>query len=188
MGSLFVFLKSKKIGSCTVDTLKGLGTTLVGILATPFSAITCGTSPKLNTWADGTLRAGDILPNIFFRTMKIINPSCIMENSNQYHSGYFSETITKKIKATEINLRDKRQSFFNKQITLRAVYLFAIPLLTITRLGDGLLAIPAVAISILTCGTEPKVNKFATIQLRSAGLLIAGISSHLRSAVNPQGF
>ncbi len=178
----------KKIGSCTIDTLKGLGTTLVGIIATPFSAVTCGKYPKLNNWAENTVRAAHILPNIFFRIMKIINPSCRMVNPDFYNLGRFSESITKKIQTKVMNLSAKGQTNFNKQVTLRAVHAAAIPVLVITRCADGLLAIPAVAFSVLTGGTEPKVNKFATIQLRSAGFLILDISRHLRFAVNPNAF
>lgn len=178
----------KKIGSCTVDTLKGLGTTLVGIIATPFSALTCGHIRKLNDWSNKTLRAAHILPNIFFRTMKIINPSCIMENPNKYALGYFSKKLVNKIDDKTEELNQSKQSWFNKHVTLRAVHAFAIPLLVITRLSDGLLAIPAVAISILTGGSKPNVNKFATIQLRSSGFIFTDISFNLRFAVNPNAF
>ncbi len=163
---------------CVKDTLKATG----GIIATPFSAITCGKFKTLNQWSDLTSKGQEILPNIFKVAMTIVNPlyfqNLIIED------GLFAEPVSKKINLTSYKLKYSG-IWFNNNITLRALKVFSIPVLTLTRTADGLLALPAVAVSVLTSGNYPEINGFASNQLASFGSIFSDVSSNLRAAFNP---
>lgn len=172
----------KALIPCAIECLQDALKATVGIIATPFSAITCGKFKTLNQWSNLTSNGKEILPKIFKVAMTIVNPlyfqNLIIED------GLFAEPVSKKINKTCYKLKYSGIGF-NKNITLRALKVFSIPVLTLTRTADGLLALPAVAVSVLTLGNYPEINGFASNQLRSFGSIFSDVSSNLRAAFNP---
>ena len=172
----------KALIPCAVECFKDSFKATAGIIATPFSAITCGKFKTINQWSDLTSKGKEILPKIFKVAMTIVNP--LYSQNLIIEDGLFAEPVSKKINLTCYKLKYSG-IWFNNNITLRALKFFSIPVLTLTRTADGLLALPAVAVSVLTLGNYKEINGFASNQLISFGSIFSDVSSNLRAAFNP---
>lgn len=163
---------------CLLDAMK-MG---VGIIATPFSIITCGKVKILNRWSDLIPNGANILPRIFSVSVRIINP--VSYEKIIISEGFYTQKASDKIHSTSLNLSND-QNWATRNVALRALQAIAIPVLIVTRTADGLLAVPLVAVSLLTFGSNPEINGFASNQLKSFGSIFSDVSIHLRAAFNP---
>lgn len=76
--------------------------------------------------------------------------------------------------------------YLNKQITTRLCYLIAIPIQTITRLADGILAIFGAIVNIATLGLLVPVNRFTRAHFFSFSELIQAIALQMLLIINPK--
>ena len=176
-----------KIVHCAIDCLKAVAETVVGIIATPFSAIMCNESKTLYDLADKTSAISRILPHIYHTGMKIINPSCrtgVAVSANSHDRGPLAGGFSKAAR-TESILLNECDHFLAKHVLAMAINGNALPIVATLRLADAALVVPAVAFSVMTLGLIPKVNQFASGQLYSIGHLLNDVSYHGRSFVNP---
>ena len=167
------------------DTLNCVGLAseaLIGIVATPFSAITCGKIKKLNKQAKLTFNAKLILPQIFKSLMSIINPNAKYDDKEL--QAVISEIVTE-IFDKKFNELKNSPSLINRQIVLRALILAEIPLSVISRSADTLLAVPIVMASLVTLGTVSKINGLAIRHLKAPLSIINDLSIVLRCLLNP---
>ncbi len=170
---------------CIIPTgrycLKFAAEAIVGVIATPFSAITCGKIKKLNDLADKTISAKYILPLIFNRVLSIINPNAKCTDIKQ--QAFYSRIIIQiDEKFTELK---NSPSFAKREIASRLLIGAGIPVGVIARIADTIIAIPLVASSLLICGTEQKINELALIHLRAPLSIFYDVSISLRCFVNP---
>ncbi len=182
--SLQVSIRKKPVKAfipCAIECFKDTLKATVGIMATPFSAVTCGKFKTLNQLSELTSNGNEILPKLFKASMKVFNPSYTEEFG--LGKNIFTDSIKEKIN-TKI-LRLGCHTWFQRHITLRAVHIAAIPVLTTTRLCDGAFAIPLIASVILCLGSKPDINAVATTHIKSFSRIFSDASIHLRGAFNP---
>lgn len=166
---------------CAIETVVGVGLTLVGAATTPLAAITLNKNNRLNSLANKTQNFKPLLSNIFFTAMRILNPNCILLTTEK---GLCSKYITDTINANYEGLNDSK-SLFKKHVATRASHAFAIPAKVVAAIADAGLAIPAVTRSIVTFGAYQEWNSSAVNQLDSVGDVIPIVSYHFRMMINP---
>lgn len=172
----------KALIPCAIECFKDALKATVGIIATPFSAITCGKFNTFNQLSDLTSNGNEILPKIFKVAMKVLNPSY----NEEFGLGKSLFTDSIKTKINNKILRLGCHTWFKRHITLRAVHAVAIPVLTITRIADGAFAICLVAASIFPfLGSKPDLNAIASTHIKSFSRIFSDVSIHLRGAFNP---
>lgn len=158
--------------------------TLVGLAVTPLAALSFGKVKELNSFAGLSILSASILPNIFTVAMEILNPNCKIT----YHSkgeGTLQKKIQLKAKAILLNLTRTNNTIFKREICSRLFVAIMIPTGVVVKVVEGISAVPAVALSIVTFGCIPKVNQFAYDNLRSFGSIPVSISSGLIFTFNP---
>ncbi len=169
---------------CALAAILSIPATAVGLAATPFAALTCGKVEVLNILAKFSGTTTLILPKIFNVAMKILNPNCKISLHDK-QEGYFQKMVASKVDAKIVDLIKCSNTFFKKEICSRLFVATMIPTLVVVKVADGILALPAVAASVLTFGCIPKVNQFAYDNLKSFSSIPAHISFGLRLTINP---
>lgn len=177
-------IKIIEIIPSALECVQFAGNAVIGVVATPFSAITCGKIVKLNKQADLTFKAKLILPQIFTSLMDVINPDFEAEYEEAVKQGYFSEIVTEIFDDKFVELKNS-PSVINRQFVSRALILVGIPVSIVTRVADTIIAIPLVASSLLICGTEQRLNELALVHLRAPLSIFYDVSISLRCFVNP---
>lgn len=76
--------------------------------------------------------------------------------------------------------------YLDKQITTRLCYLIAIPIQTITRLADGILAVVGAIANIVTLGLLVPINRFTRAHFFSFSELIQAIALQTLLIINPK--
>lgn len=165
-----------------LECVKFAGEAVIGVVATPFSAITCGRNERLNKQANLTGQAQLILPTIFKGVMSVINPNAKYVRVNLEIAIC---TIVIKIFGNLFSQLKNSPSLFNRQVVLRALIVFAIPVYVIACIADTILAVPVVITSLATVGIFPELNELAFTQLQAPLFSITVLSMGLRGLVNP---
>lgn len=167
-----------------IGVILAVPATAVGLVATPFAAVGRDKVKSLNWLAELSGISTLILPNIFTVAMEILNPNCKISRHNRVE-GYLHKSAYSKANAIFFDLKKTNNTFFKREVCTRLFAAILIPTGVVVKVADGVLAVPAVAISVVTFGCIPKVNQFAYDNLRSFSSIPEGISWGLRFAVNP---
>lgn len=175
-------VKAIGIIPCAAYSVGYVGLTAVGLLATPFAAITFGKIYAFKRLANFSGYSVGVLPSIFETAIKIINPNAKIENKK---SAVVAGFLMNKINPIVIDLRNNK-SWFKSQILSRAFPVLIIPTSVIGRIADTVLAVGAVAASVVTFGSVSKINEFAANQLASFGGIFKDFSGNLCFIVNPK--
>ncbi len=178
-------------GELVKTNLRCLGvviTTGVGVVGTTASLATLCKFPKLNVASIWTHDARFILPELYGRTMTVLNPAFTIRPdyiSNTTHNApYFVNLVSKELTDFAINA-GKKETFIQKQLVSRIGYAVGIPVALICRIADLVLGILGVVASVITLGMNAKVNQFAYTQLKVLGA-INDICVGAQFVVNPQ--
>ena len=169
---------------CAIVVILTIPATAIGLAATPFAAITFGKVKLFYSLARYSHCSRLILPVIFTVAMEILNPNCKISSHDRLE-GTLQKRITLKAIAKLLELTKTNNTFFNREIGSRLFAAILIPTAVVAKFVDGALAVPAVAISVITFGCIPKVNQFAYDNLKSFSSIPESISEVLILTFNP---
>ena len=154
----------------------------VSVAITPFALLALGKSTDLNEWAlVNSAHLGRILPSLFEKTIKIINPKASLPSRQvRFVSSRTFHPIKQKAKSLA-----KSQSFFNREVGSRVLHFITAPVGVVASVADLAIGILFAGAAILTLGTFESLNHRAYTQLDSLYILTI-LAVSLLQTVNPK--
>lgn len=161
-----------KVPSTLKQVSVALGKTVVGIIALGLTIPTLGLCETINTKSRCFNKIVTVLPLLFERTIKIINPSSKLSNYD-ITSGYEYGVFAKKLEFIDRSFFDNETSkeFMNREIFTRGIVLVGQPFFIIAMVADFALGCIAATFAIILCGSSATCNNFAIKHLKSIILI-----------------
>ena len=154
------------VGSGACDAVAG---TVTGI----FAIVTAGTNSSFYTSMEFLDDAKCMFSKSYYHLLLVLNPSAeITGHAVLNADGILAQLIRKTTdKAFEFYDNGNEKSFAKRVFATRLTLALAAGVAIITRIADGVLAIPLVILSAALIGTSTKINTWAYRALRAPGIL-----------------
>lgn len=167
------------------EACSGVGSVIIGVAACILSVPTLGYSDRINKEVYRVNDARFIIPNIFRRTLLILNPSAPFEEANKQGMLPLFTIINQvvlKIFGVIPSFEDKD---YDPVKFSRPVMLVHLPLLMVTKIMDFALGVVIAAVAMATFGYFEALNDIAYIELGGLGMAAVIPAVLLCGLVNP---
>jgi hypothetical protein len=156
---------------------------IAGIVASALSVLSFGQIHRLNNEAAKLLSyEKKIISDLYYRLIRVINPN--FETSSSFNRlGFITVNIAVPI-FSEAFKASYSQSFFDRHVISRALYVTETFIHPMTQIADVALGLLAATISIVPClGRCERINDFAIEQLNL--ILLQAVCHGIRHTINP---
>lgn len=175
-----------RIGSAGIACailIAGIADLALGTVSTALCVVTGGSKKKLNEIMKTELRhGGNILSNISFAALRVINPSAIITTDRE--EGILAAPLIECLSEIK-HCFFKSDVFLVREVVSRLTVILAVPIIAAAWLIDTAIGVAALAFAIIMMGESEKMNTIAYNALKGGGHLYTTVLQHVVLFVNP---